>query len=113
MSLNKVKKQFTEFTEWPLYIFLSIKHKCFYVGYVLLCLYLYIYILSAFTEQLYSKPLECNVIYTSIITLSLPTSHDIKWRQNIPWFSTIWLDVNDAFLLLVEKLRVTVFLLQF
>ena len=29
-----------------------------------------IYILGAFTEKPYSKPLECNVIYTSIITLS-------------------------------------------
>ena len=43
-----------------------------------------IYILSVFTENPYSKPLECNEIYISIITLSHATSHDVKWRQNQP-----------------------------
>ena len=37
-----------------------------------------IYILGAFTEKPYSKTLERNVVYTSIITLSHATSHDIK-----------------------------------
>ena len=44
------------------------------------------------------------------------TSHDGKWRQNVPWYSTIWFDVddvNDVVSLLVEKLHVNVFMLQF
>ena len=76
-------------------------------------LLLYIYILGVFTEKPYSKPLERNVVYIPIITMSHATSHDFKWRQNKPWMSTIWLDVIDAVPLLAEKMRVNVFLLQF
>ena len=75
-----------------------------------------IYILGVFTEKPYSKPLESNVVYISIITLSHATSYDFKWRQSKPWLSTIWLDVGDVMTpltLLVEKLSVNVFLLQF
>ena len=54
------------------------------------------YIFGAFTEKPYSKPLERNVVYTSIITLSHATSHDVKWRQIKPWYSTIWLEVGDV-----------------
>ena len=61
---------------WPLNIFIY--------------LFIYIYILGVFTEKPYSKPLECNVVYIAIITLSQATSHDFKWRQNKPWLSTIW-----------------------
>ena len=37
---------------------------------------LYMYILGVFTEKSYSKPLERNVVYIPIITLSHMTSHD-------------------------------------
>ena len=37
-----------------------------------------IYILGVFTEKPYSKPLERNVVYIPIITLSHATSHDFK-----------------------------------
>ena len=37
-----------------------------------------IYILAVFTEKAYSKPLERNVVYIPIITLSHATSHDFK-----------------------------------
>ena len=43
-----------------------------------------IYILGVFTEKPYSKPLERNVVYIPIITLSHAMSHDFKWRQNKP-----------------------------
>ena len=36
------------------------------------------YILGVFTEKPYSKPLEGNVVYIPIITLSHATSHDVK-----------------------------------
>ena len=76
--------------------------------------YFNLYILGAFTEKPCSKPLERNVVYTSIITLSHATSHDVKGRQNKPWISKISLDVvNDTVLLLVEKVCANVFLLQF
>ena len=55
-----------------------------------------IYILGVFTEKPYNKPLERNVVYIPIITLSNATSHDFKWRQNKPWLSTIWLNVGNA-----------------
>ena len=74
-------------------------------------LYYNIYILNVFTEKPYSKPLERNIVYIPRITLSHATSHAIKWRQNKPWLSTIWLDVGDVMTSL--KLRVNVFLLQF
>ena len=54
-----------------------------------------IYILGAFTEKSHSKPLEHNIVYTSIITLSHAMSYDVKWHQNKSWFSAIWLDVSD------------------
>ena len=38
----------------------------------------YIYILGVFTEKPYSKPLERNVVYIPVITLSHATSHDFK-----------------------------------
>ena len=57
---------------------------------------LYMYLHSAFTEKPYSKPLERNVVYTSKITSSHATSHDVKLRQNKPWFSTILLAVRDV-----------------
>ena len=57
--------------------------------------YYNIYILSSFTENPHNKPLECNVVYTSIITLGHATSHGIAWRQNKPWFSPIWLQSGD------------------
>ena len=56
----------------------------------------YIYILGVFTEKPYSKPLERNVVYVPIITLSHATSRDFKCRQNKQWLSTIWLDVGDV-----------------
>ena len=37
-----------------------------------------IYLLGVVTEKPYSKPLERNVVYTSIITLSHATSHVVK-----------------------------------
>ena len=80
------------------------------------CSFHYIYILGVFTEKPYSKPLESNVVYIPIITLSHATSQDFKWRQNKPWLSTIWLDVCDIIdtvPLLAEKLHVNVFQLQF
>ena len=47
-------------------------------------------ILGVFTENPYSsKPLERNVVYIPIITLSHATTHGFKWRQNEPWLSTI------------------------
>ena len=39
---------------------------------------LYIYIFGVFTEKPYSKPLERNVVYIPIITLSHATSRDFK-----------------------------------
>ena len=39
---------------------------------------IHIYILGVFTKKLYSKPLECNVVYIQIITLRHMTSHDFK-----------------------------------
>ena len=42
------------------------------------------YILGVFTVKLYSDPLERNVVYIPIITLSHATSHDFKQRQNKP-----------------------------
>ena len=74
-----------------------------------------IYILGVFTEKPHSKPLERNVVYIPIITLSHIMSHDFKSRQKKPWLSTIWLDdgnVTDAVSLSEEKQRVNVFLLQ-
>ena len=38
----------------------------------------YIYILGVLIEKPCSKPLECNVVYVPIITLSHATSHDFK-----------------------------------
>ena len=55
-----------------------------------------IYNLSVFTEKPYSKAVERNEVYVSIITSSHATSHDGKWRQNKPWPSTIWLDIGDV-----------------
>ena len=46
-------------------------------GYIAFALLLYIYILSAFTEKPHDKPLERDVVYTSVITLSHATSHDV------------------------------------
>ena len=37
-----------------------------------------IYILGVFTEKPFSKPLECNIVYIPIISLSHATSHDFK-----------------------------------
>ena len=37
-----------------------------------------IYIVGVFTEIPYGKPLERNVVYIPIITLSHATSHDFK-----------------------------------
>ena len=37
-----------------------------------------IYILGVFTEKPYCKPLEANVVYIPIITLSQVTSHDLR-----------------------------------
>ena len=48
-----------------------------------------IYILGTFTEKPCTKPLECNVVYTSIITLRHMMLYDIKGSQNKPFFSTI------------------------
>ena len=56
----------------------------------------YIYILCVFTEKPYSTPLDRNVVYIPIITLSHATSHDFKWRQNKPWLSTVWMEVGDV-----------------
>ena len=39
-----------------------------------------IYTLGVFTEKPYSKPLERNVVYIPIITLSHAMSHDFKCR---------------------------------
>ena len=72
------------------------------------------YINRAFIEKPYGKPLERNVVYTSIFTLSVQLvekpygkpleryavyssittllhakSHDVKWCQNKPWFSNL------------------------
>ena len=55
-----------------------------------------IYIPVVFTEKPCSKPLERNVVYILMITLSHAMSHDFKWRQNKPWLFTIWLDVGDV-----------------
>ena len=41
-------------------------------------LFLRIYILGVFTEKPYSKPLERNVVYIPIITLSHAASYDFK-----------------------------------
>ena len=41
-----------------------------------------------------------------------------NWRQNIPWYSVIWLDIGNIMTcntvpLLVEKLCVNIFFIQF
>ena len=59
-------------------------------------IFINIYILGVFTEKHYNKPLERNVIYIPIITLSHATSHDFRWRLDKPWLSTIWFDVGDV-----------------
>ena len=41
-------------------------------------IYRNIYMLGVFTEKPYSKPLERNVVYIPIITLSHTTSHDFE-----------------------------------
>ena len=48
-----------------------------------------IYILDVFNEKPFSKPLEPNLVYILIITLSRATSHDFKSRQNKPWLSMV------------------------
>ena len=55
-----------------------------------------IYIIGTLTEKTYDKPMKRNVVYNSIITLSHATSHEVKWHQNKPWYSTICLDVVDV-----------------
>ena len=48
---------------------------------IILDLFINIYILCVFTEKPYSKPLERNVVYIPIITLS----HAMSVCQNNPW----------------------------
>ena len=91
---NSFLKNFWPYKNWrtkasPLGIFPSWNENC------------RIYSLSSFTEKPNNKPLERNAVYTSIITLCHVTSHDVRWRQNKPWFSPIWLDAGDIMMSLM------------
>ena len=76
-------------------------------------LFLYIYILSVFTDKSYSKKLERNVVYIPVITLSHAAYdlNDVKINRGS--LSLIGrrrrLDVIDAFSLLAEKNCVKMF----
>ena len=78
-----------------------------------------IYILNAFTEKPYSKLMRRNVVYNPITTPSHATSHD-RWltsEYTMVLYNFIGrrrrYDVNNAVPLLVEKLLVNIFLIQF
>ena len=59
-------------------------------------LYINIFILGVLTEKPYSKAVERNEVYVSIITSGHASSHDGKWRQNKPWSSIVWSDVMTS-----------------
>ena len=69
-----------------------------------------IYILCAFSKERYNKPVDCNVVYISIITSSHMTLSDVKINHG-PLQRRH--DVNDAVPLFVIKLRVNVFMGRF
>ena len=60
-----------------------------------------IYILDVFTEKPYSKPLERNVVYSPIITLSRATSYDFNdVRINHGSLKSDWTSVTSLTLFL-------------
>ena len=98
---NRTDQCCTRKRNWFLTLSRTLNQKCLVYDswnntWISKCINQNIYILGVFTDNPYSKPLERNVVYISIISLSHAKSHDFKWRQNKPWLFTIWLDVRDV-----------------